>query len=148
MAHWAHSLPYFPRHELADRMTGQLRLDLRFAAELPKLRKEWGSPLYPTSACRSLSTNRAVGGHPRSLHLIDNPVHKTTGTMAIDIAWEDWNDDILEQHKFYKLAWSMGWSCGLSNKFIHLDRRVDLGLMQATFHYDGWTEKFADMPSL
>lgn len=36
------AIPFFPEHELACKGTGVIKLDPRFAEELPKLREAWG----------------------------------------------------------------------------------------------------------
>lgn len=117
-------------------------LDLRFAAALPALRAEWGRPLSPTSVCRVPDHNRAVGGHPRSLHLTDNDAYPgSKGTMAADISW--WNWPTQQKLQFARLAWRMGWSIGLHDSFVHLDRRSDLGLTKAVFLYGArWSQPF------
>ena len=138
---WEAALPFFSIEELADRETGELKLDDNFAAQLPALRQAWGRPLSPTSVCRSAITNAEVGGHPRSLHLITNPVHPTTGSMAADIAWHDWSDQ--EQWAFFNLAKDLGWAVGLSDRFIQVDRRADIGLPAVTYTYPDWDDRFA-----
>ena len=138
---WEAALPFFSFDELADRRTGELALDDNFAAQLPALRHAWGAPLTPTSVCRSTTTNEAVGGHPRSLHLISNPVHPTNGAAAADIWWHDWPDQ--RQWAFYNLARELNWAVGLSERFIHVDRRADFGLPAITYTYPDWDDKFA-----
>jgi hypothetical protein len=63
--------------------------------------------------------------------------------MAIDVGWRDWSRET--RIAFCKLAWVMGWSMGLHNSFVHLDRRADLGvsgLNQAVFLYGEWSGAF------
>lgn len=136
MAAWFNSLPFFRVLELACPRTGQIRLDLRFASALPFLRHSWGLPLIVNSVCRSQEHNRAVGGHPRSLHLIHNPVHPVDGTMAADVNWYNWPDQ--KRIDLARLAWRLGWSVGLHPAFVHVDRRNDFGLVQRVFTYDEW----------
>lgn len=131
------ALPYFSESELACKGTGIIRLDRRFAVELPYLRHEWGEPLTLTSVCRSPEHNKQVGGHPHSLHLTENPYHSTNGTMACDVAWGHWTHD--KQREFALLAWGLGWSVGLNNSFCHIDRRGDTGLARKVFEYGGWS---------
>ena len=135
---WTQPVPYFPRDELADPVTGEIRLDYRFAVQYPFLRHCWGEPLLSNSVCRSAEHNE--GGHPRSLHLMENPVHPTEGTMAADVAWHDW---VTERKKlFARMAWVLGWSVGLNPDFCHVDRRADIGLSATVFVYDAWDGTF------
>jgi len=138
---WTTALPYFSEDELACKGSGIVALDPRFAAHLPALRASWGRPLFPTSVCRSPEHNESEGGHPRSLHLTENPVHPTEGCMAADIFWRNWSKDL--KLEFAQLAWSLGWSVGLHDVFIHVDRRKDLGLAQSVFLYGSWSSPFS-----
>lgn len=139
--HWQSELPYFTESELECQCgCGELKLDRRFAAALPVLRLAWGGPLVINSCCRCRTHNQAIGGHPRSLHLIDNPVHDTDGTAGADIAWRNWPEQA--KLRFARLAWSLGWSVGLHNGFCHVDRRKEAGLAQAVFLYGDWSDQF------
>lgn len=139
--HWNRELPYFAETELRCQCgCGQLRLDIHFAAALPALRLAWGGPLIPNSVSRCREHNNAIPGHPRSLHLIDNPVHETDGAAAADITWRNW--PIQTKLRFARLAWSMGWSVGLHDGFCHVDRRADVGLAQSVFLYGDWSGDF------
>jgi len=137
---WTEAIPYFPKSQLACKGSGIVKLDIRFAVLLPVLREQWGKPLTPSSVCRTPSHNKAVGGHPNSLHLTDNPTHKSHGTMAADIRWADWK--VSEQLRFAKLAHSLGFSVGLHQSFCHIDLRSKVGLPQAVFLYGTWTNAF------
>lgn len=134
------AIPYFSEAELRCKGSGVIRLDSRFAEALPTLREAWGKPLVPNSVCRSPVHNKKVGGHPRSLHLTENPVHPVDGTMAADIRWRGW--PVAEQLRFARLAWSLGWSVGLHDGFCHVDRRTDFGMAQAAYLYGTWTGGF------
>lgn len=145
MSSWTEALPYFPKHELACHGTGVIKLDMRFAAALPQLRLAWGGPLTPTSVCRTPEYNKQLnngkGGHPNSLHLTENSKHWTHGSMAADLAWVTWSDEA--RLRFARLAWSLGWSIGLNDVFIHVDRRIDIGLRQQVFNYGkSWAGAF------
>lgn len=118
------AIPYFSEYELQCKGTGTIKLDPRFAQALPKLREAWGKPLTPNSVCRAPSHNKKVDGHPRSLHLTENPHWPTFGTMACDIRWRDWS--LADQQAFAELALSMGWRVGLHNGFCHLDRLLEI----------------------
>ncbi len=137
---WTGALPYFTEKELACQGSGVILLDDRFAARLPALRAECGFPLIPTSVCRTPEHNEDVGGHLRSLHLTENPVHPTDGCMAADIYWELWSKE--KKLKFAQLAWCLNWSVGLHDIFIHIDRRKDIKLQQAVFVYGSWSSPF------
>ena len=137
---WYKPLPYFTAKELACKATGTIKLHDTFAAYLPALRAEWGAPLYPTSVCRTPEHNKGVGGHPRSLHLTENPVHPTSGSMAADLHWQDWPTK--RKLRFARLAHKRGWSVGLHDTFVHVDRRKDIGLTQAVFVYGQWSGEF------
>lgn len=137
---WTAALPYFTKKELACQHCGELKLGMSFATHFPVLRFLWGSPLTPSSVCRCRKHNTLVGGHPRSLHMTDNPERDTDGCLAADIAWHSWPDE--RKLDFSRLAWSQGWSIGLSNSFIHVDRRTAVGLPQRVFTYEGWAGGF------
>jgi hypothetical protein len=138
------AIEFFSEKELACKGTGVIKLDPRFAATLPELRRAWGKSLSPNSICRTPEHNAAVKGNPNSLHMTENAKWPTIGTMAADISWRGW--PVEEQLKFARLAWGMGWSVGLHNGFCHVDRRKDLGLAelpQSVFLYGkDWEGKF------
>lgn len=137
------AIPYFSESELRCKGTGVIKLDPRFADALPKLREAWGGPLVPNSVCRTPAHNAREGGHPRSLHLTDNPHWPTLGTMGADIRWRGWEP--ARQLAFARVAWGLGWSVGLHDGFCHVDRRADLklpNLPQAVFLYGTWTGSF------
>ena len=134
---------FFPAHECACKGTGIIRMDPYFAHAAPLLREAWGQPLTPNSICRTPAHNAAERGHPRSLHLTENPAWPTVGAMAMDVRWRDWST--AEKLRFARLAWSMGWAVGLHDGFCHLDRRGDLGLStlpRKVFLYGKWSGAF------
>ena len=118
------AIQYFSEAELRCKGTGIIKLDPRFAESLPKLRESWGKPLSPNSVCRAPSHNKAVDGHPNSLHLTENPKWPTFGTMACDIRWRGWK--LEDQQAFAELALEQGWRVGLHDGFCHLDRLLDI----------------------
>jgi hypothetical protein len=50
--------------------------------------------------------------------------------MAIDIAVRG-----IDKGDLFSAAWRGGWSIGWNKGFLHLDRRVDIGMPQTTFEY-------------
>ena len=136
------SIPYFSESELACKGTGIIKLDSRFAEALPKMRELWESvckthdwhpALILNSACRTPEHNKLVGGRPRSLHLTENPHWPTYGTMACDIRWRSWPRQ--KQLEFCRLALNMGWRVGLNNRFVHIDRGLEVGINTRIFLY-------------
>lgn len=121
----------FSRAELADRASGHGRLAPGFGEKLAMLRMVFGRPMRVNSCCRDAARNRAIGGHPRSLHVWDANAHGLDGAAAVDIATPD---------GAYALgltltALDLGWSVGVAKGFIHLDRRDLAGLNPAVFGY-------------
>lgn len=124
----------FRHEELQCRHTGQVVLAPGFAKKLALLRMTYARPLTVTSCCRSAAHNEAVGGHPRSLHVYDNPAHPTGGTAAIDLAVRD----AAEAMAIAEVAIPYGWSVGVpKGGFIHLDLRTLFGMPKGMFGYGG-----------
>lgn len=138
---WHEALPYFPHSELACKCCGEIKLDIKFAAALPDLRRLWALPLNPSSVCRCPKHNTAEGGKENSLHLTENAKHPVNGTCAIDIKWASWATST--RLDFARFAWGLGWSVGLHNAFVHLDLRTVGGLPQAVFLYGTWSNQFS-----
>ena len=108
----------FARVELADHEDGVVRLHPGFAEALGLLRLSFRSPMIVTSCCRSAAHNQDVGGHPRSLHVYDAPLHEgQRGTLAIDIGWRAGR----YMRDLVYLAIKNGWSVGVAETFVHLD---------------------------
>ena len=137
---------YFSVKELADRETGICQLApaqnayIGFAARIDGLRRAWGkqkpeyAALYVNSCCRSKRRNTRIGGHPRSLHVYDEPFHNTGGAAAIDFRL--FNDPAVTE-EFKKLAIFMNFSVGDEQSCIHIDDRTALlGLPQQRFKYE------------
>lgn len=125
--------PYFSKNELKCKGSGELQLAPGFLGELIHLRQSFGFPMVPTSCCRSPEHNEKEGGHYRSLHLTVNEHWNTGGSLAIDIStigWEDGRKSDLENK-----ARSLGWSVGVAKTFIHLDKRIQVGLPQREWAY-------------
>lgn len=145
MSSFYKELPFFTEAELGCHHCGLVKMDLLFAAALVALRIGWNKPLYPNSVCRCPIHNQSEGGHKRSLHLTANPVHQTGGASAVDFPWQC--ASTRERIRFCRLAWSMGWSIGLSRHFVHLDARYFLHgstLPQVVFYYKDWALEFTD----
>lgn len=104
-----------------------------FLQALQELRDDFGTPMPINSACRCAAHNARVGGHPRSLHVGDKPVHNTGGTCAVDVGFPLGHP---QRDRLIALAEARGWSIGLNNRFVHLDRRTaNARLPQGRFTY-------------
>ena len=126
--------PSFTRAELACRCCGLAQFHPGFLTRLQELRDAFGEPMKVNSACRCINHNVALGAAVRSFHIGDQPQHAgQQGTMAIDIATPSGP----YRGKLFAEAWARGWSIGWNAKrgFLHLDRRVDVGLPQTSFDY-------------
>jgi len=125
---------FFPDSELRCKCCGLLRLHPGFMDKLNGLREEFGRPMTPNSCCRCKKHNASIPGHPNSLHVADFPAHaKAEGALAIDIHTPDGE----YRGALFALAWKRGWSIGWNAKknFLHLDRRIDIGMPQTSFDY-------------
>ncbi len=126
------SLKHFSFKELRCPDTHVVKLADGFGDKLVALRKAFAHPMVVNSACRSSGYNSSIGGHYRSLHVYDHPAHPTGGCCAVDIAFPDGTlkGDLL------MAAWELGWSVGVAESFLHLDRRTDYtALPQTLFTY-------------
>ena len=128
-------LPNFTEDELRCKGSGLLILAPGFGQALQGLRDAMGEPLPINSACRSAAHNKTVGGHPRSLHVCDEPYWPTRGCCAVDVGFVEGQHDI-QRARLVELAWARGWSVGFNKRFIHLDLRTQYaGRPQAEFSY-------------
>jgi hypothetical protein len=113
------------------------KLATGFDDDLMSLRLYFNKPMALSSCCRCKMHNKAEGGHPRSLHVYDSPEWPTGGTCAIDVRTtglpQSYRDDLVAK------AWQYGWTVGLANSFIHLDKRKRLlGMPQIIYTYSGY----------
>jgi len=126
---------YFTKRELECKCgCGLAQFHPGFLEKLDLLRAEFGRPMNPSSACRCSRHNARVSPlAPRtSLHIGDVAVRPNQkGAAAIDIRCPDGE----YKGKLFALAWKSGWSIGWNRTFLHLDRRIDLGMPQTTFEY-------------
>jgi len=128
-------LPNFSMDELRCKGSGMLILAPGFAQALQGLRDAVGVPMVINSCCRSKEHNAAVGGHPRSLHVCDEPYWVTGGACAVDVRAIRGEDDEFRAH-LEAVAWARGWSIGFHPRFLHLDLRTEYaGRPQARFVY-------------
>ncbi len=126
--------PHFTKDELQCKCGCTLAQFQRgFLDHLELLRMSYGRPMRINSACRCANHNAKVSPQAplRSLHIGDKetrPGHN--GTLAVDVAvfGSDKGD-------LFAVAWRNGWSIGWNKNFLHLDRRVDIGMAQTTFEY-------------
>jgi len=122
----------FSPDEMRCKGSGMLIVSDQFMDDLQLLRAEFSRPMHLTSACRSAAHNKSVGGHPRSLHVCDEPSHSAQeGCLAVDVAIVDGS----YRGHLVATAWQLGWSIGWNKTFVHLDRRDLVGLKQTTFDY-------------
>jgi len=138
---WLTNLPYFSARELSCQCCGIIKLDMDFAAMLPALRVKWGIPLTLNSCCRCKNHNSRIGGHPNSLHLIENPKWHTSGAMAADVAWRNWKTEA--KLAFAHLAHEMGFRVGLHDGFCHIDWGRSIGISPRPFVYGAWSNEFS-----
>lgn len=126
---WSHFTPA----EVACKSTGFILLHPGFMDALQALRAGFGRSMTVTSCCRTKAHNEKVGGHPRSLHVCDEPQHPgQKGTLAVDIAVAN----AVAARDLGLLALNTGWSVGVPRTgFIHLDRRDLVGLPRGLFGY-------------
>lgn len=124
-----HISAHFTKQEMQCPTTGRIQLAEGYIELLEKLRKEYNRPMMVTSACRTHAHNVMINGHPRSLHLIDNLVHKTD-TCATDIVKPAGGD----LHDLVRIATNQQWSISIRKLYVHLDMRyVYLGLPPRVF---------------
>jgi len=128
-----HVISNFTAEELSCPLARRGKFDVRFLRLLGKLRAQFGSPMKVNSCARSHQHNVNVGGHKRSLHLMDNPAHPTLGAIAADISILGWPD--VAKRKLINLAHSLDFSIGIGQNFIHLDARGEIGLTQTRWEY-------------
>lgn len=113
---------------------GRLVLHPGFLDKLQAVRHELALPMHPTSGCRCDAYNRAIGGHERSLHVCDKPMHPgQQGTLGGDFAAVDG----AYRQKLFAIATKHGLSIGWNAKrgFLHIDWRGAVGLPQTSFDY-------------
>lgn len=133
----------FTRQELACPETGEIRLNSIFARRLRMVRIELGFPMPVTSACRSKAYNTLIRGHPRSLHVYDEPYHPIEGCAAVDVAISHLN--LRQLSRLIWVAKELSFSVGLNEAkfFMHLDGRTLIGMPQKMFFYDKEPIKWA-----
>ena len=123
----------FTAGELACPLTKQIQISGDFLSLLQDVRDEFGRPMNVNSCCRSRQHNKLVKGHPSSLHLMDNPKHKTNGTLAIDISLRTMSED--DKADLFDIVYQKGLSVGISETFMHIDNRQEIGLQQRIWSY-------------
>lgn len=125
---------HFQDRELACKCCGLLKIHRGFRAELEALRRDFGLPMVISGPGRCKAHNQSVGGHPKSLHIMDEPQHDgQTGMLAVDVS----TPDGVYRGKLFTAAWIRGFSIGWNakRKFLHLDRRDLVHLPQSSFDY-------------
>ena len=81
---------------------------------LDDAREEFDCPIYVTSGFRCSSWNKKIGGHPRSMHLL-NPV------IAVDIAVRNYSPEDVFDYLDTRHRNALG--LGLYNSHVHVDVR-------------------------
>lgn len=126
--------PHFSKAELVCTHCGEGRFHPGFLLSLEALRVDLGLPMKITGPSRCKAHNAAVGGHPKSLHIFDEPQHVgQQGALGLDVEASDG----AYRGKLFSMAWKHGFSIGWNakRKFLHLDRRDLIGLPATTFDY-------------
>ena len=132
-------MPKFSDHftikELACPCCQVIKLAPGFIESLESLRVYYDYPITVNSCCRCEEHNssKEVSGHHRSLHMFNNEAHDCD-TCAIDIR----RPNGLMLHKLLTHALELGFSVGIANTFIHLDKRTEytkLNLEPRVFTY-------------
>lgn len=76
--------PHFSRDEFVDARTGHyIRPPVKLLQLLEELRGKTGRPLVIVSGHRCVSTNRRVGGAPRSRHIAGDAVDLRPGVATV-----------------------------------------------------------------
>lgn len=88
-----------------------------FMERLQHLRVFYDKPIAITSGVRCLAHNSAVGGSPKSRHLVGN---------AADLAI----DNAADRYRIAQLALKLGFGgIGIGSSFVHLDLRSSLPVL-------------------
>jgi hypothetical protein len=125
---------FFSDAELRCTHCGMLKIHRGFRGELEGLRGELGLPMKITGPGRCKAHNEAVGGHPKSLHIMDEPQHEgQQGMLGVDVE----TPNGVYRGRLFSIAWKRGFSIGWNakKKYLHLDRRDLIGLPQTSFDY-------------
>ena len=126
--------PHFTRQELQCKCgCGLARFQPHFLDALEELREAYAKPMTVTSACRCAAHNARVSplAPLRSLHIGDKATRAGhDGALAVDVAVS-----AADKGELFAHAWMRGWSVGWNKGFLHLDRRIDIGMPQTTFEY-------------
>lgn len=126
--------PHFSAEELRCRCgCGLARFHPGFLDHLERLRLAYGRPMALSSACRCAAHNARESPQAplRSLHIGDKEVRPgQRGAAAVDVLVTG-----ADKGDLCAAAWRLGWSVGWNRSFLHLDRRVELGMPQTVFEY-------------
>jgi uncharacterized protein YcbK (DUF882 family) len=97
-----------------------LEMDAELMGKLDELRKRFGVPLSPTSGKRCAAHNKAIGGSPRSQHLLG----KAADFYLINAC---------ELNRLYDIAEEIGFGgIGKGKHLLHVDTRKG----HARWYYD------------
>ncbi len=118
----------FAEHELASPDDGTIKLAAGFADALRDLRVTFGRPMRVNSCCRTPTWNRKVNGHLMSYHLTQGNLSHGTCAIDIHIPTDAYRAELV------RLALNADWTVGVYPRFVHLDRRADIGRPRVLFH--------------
>jgi zinc D-Ala-D-Ala carboxypeptidase len=104
--------PDFSPREIASKREGELGVDVAALDKLQALRDRLGKPLILTSAYRSRTHNKAVGGAKSSFHMQGR---------AFDVRME--NQNPVEFHQAAQAVGFTGFGHYLAQNFMHIDTR-------------------------
>ena len=106
--------PHFSRHEFACRCRcGFDTVDTALLEALEAVRQHFGNPITITSGCRCTAHNTAVGGSPKSQHLLGR---------AADIVVRGVNP--AQVVKYLERTFRGALGIGIYDTFVHVDSRL------------------------
>lgn len=120
---------YFTQAELRCPRSNVVQLATGFGNALLDLRIQYNRAMRVNSCCRSKDHNASIpGASTGSYHIYDRKdIDQIDGTCAIDIHCID----STLRARLIEIALTHDWCVGINKTFIHLDRRIDFGIVKA-----------------